>query len=482
MILERLTEKIVRFAEKINNFRLRPYQEARMSQIVSSIILGETGTYTNLWARQIGKTETIKAAVLSLMSVLPDLAQSSAVDDFPQLRNYKDGFLVAIAGPKGYTASIPFKRIRRQARTKVFQETLAELGLSIIASNTEYFELSNFSMAQAFSGSETASNEGIDASILICEESQRLSAFSFYKILRPMVAASGGLILSSGTSHRKRCPFLNDIEYNLRTNRKLHQSVPYTEVIKYSRPYKKFIEGEIARLPGGMENQYFRMNYLLEWILAQGRFVDPNFFLTLKTLKRGEHLGQLFGGVDWGKAGSKTAVTILGRDGEAAKVVDLLHLSGDYDEQFEYLVPFLRSYFARGMAKLVSETNAAGDPNTERLKKIFGKNKVVGLYTCATSKDRVFTNLQTEITGSRFRYFQDNSSEALAFEREFLEAEQEVKGNLLSVHKPDEEGSSDDFLISTALALSGLQQTPTLHVSGVTTGRKRASYEELRDY
>ena len=482
MTLNALIEKIIAFSEKINGFRFRPYQQRRVAQFLAAVLTQEVGTFTNLWARKTGKTETLKALTLSLMALLPELAKTNVVYDFPALKKYRDGFTVAIAGPKGYTAALPFKRLRRQARTRRFHDALEELGLRVEASNSEVFELSNFSLAQAFSGSETASNEGPDASLLIVEEAQLVSSFSYYKILRPMVADAGGLIINSGTPGRKRCAFLNEIEYNLRENRELHQAVPWHEAAKYSETYRKFVEGEIKRLPGGEENPYFRMNYLLEWHLMASHFVDANHFLSLRKGTRGTFSGPLFAGIDWGKASSKTAVVILAREDDRAKVVDLLSLSGDYNEQFAYLIPFLQKYIAKGLVRIVSETNAAGDPNTEKLRTLLGKNRVEGIYTCPTTKDRVFTNLKTEIDGGRFIYFQDHSPEALTFEREFLEAEQEVKGDLLKVHKPDEEGASDDFLVATALALHALLRTPANFVSGVTSGRKRVTYRELSDY
>jgi len=475
---------VVRFAEKIENFQLRPYQAQVLREVTRRLITGQGGILTNLWARKSGKSETIKATILSLMSLLPEAAKSPPLlEQFPHLSTFKDGFNVAIAGPKMDTAAITFKRIRRQGRTKKFISILNELNLEVEVSNSMFFELSNGSMAQAFSGSETASSEGPDAHLLYLDEAQLLSPFSSYKILRPMVAACNGPILQSGTPGRKKCPFLSDIEFNIRKDPAAHQSVPYTDVTPFSEPYATFIESEMERLPGGRENPFFRMNYLLEWLLAVGRFVDPNLFLTLAKAKRGEDADILYGGIDWGKAGSSTTVTIMGRQGTCKKVVDLLRLrESSYDKQFEYLVPFLKKYFGRKMLKVASETNAAGAPNTERLQRIFGKNRIVEYFTSAAWKDKVFTELQTEIEGKHFSYFQDDSEEAIFFEKEFLDAEQEVRGNLLSVHKPDEEGSSDDFLISTANANILFPVKVVGHISGQSSGKKRASVRGISDY
>jgi len=476
----------VEFAEKIEGFKLRPYQKNTVQEITKRLLLGTGGTSTNLWTRKSGKSETIKAVILSLMSILPEAAkEESLLEKFPALKTYREGFQVAIAGPKMETAAVTFKRIRRQGKTKKFKEILGQLDLEVTATNSMFFELSNGSMAQAFSGSETASSEGPDAHLLYLDEAQNLSPFSTYKILRPMVAATDGPIVETGTPGKKKCPFLNDIEFNLRYDKLAHSSVPYQKVIPFSKAYEKFIEGEKQRLPGGETNPFFRMNYLLEWILTQGRYVDPDKFLKLAKAIREEQVDVLYGAIDWGKAGSNTTVSILGRKGDIVKVVDLLMLDDrSYDAQFEILVPFLKKYFARKLMKVASETNAAGAPNTERLQRIFGKKKIVEYYTTAAWKDKVFTDLQTEIEGERFNYFQDDSKEALLFEKEFLDAEQEVRGNLLTVHKPAEDGATDDFLISTANAniLFPVKLGIGQELSWKSTGKKRVSIAEISDY
>lgn len=485
-MINKILSGIVSFAETFEGFPLRPYQRMAIQRATRGLIMGSGGTLTNLWSRKGGKSETIKALILSCMSLLPALGNiKEVVTSYPHLATFKKGLSVAIAGPKMGTASLSFKRIRRQAKSQQFKRILSDLGLDVVTSNSIEFELSNGSLAQAFSGSETASSEGPDAHLLYIDEAQLLSPFSIYKILRPFVASTNGLIVETGTPGRKKCPFLSDIRLNLLKHPDCHLAVPYTDVIPFSPSFKQFIDAELERLPGGTENIYFKMNYLLEWILSAGHFVDPDLFLTLSTGYRGIHkrFDYVFGGIDWGKAGSATTVTIEGRSGEIYSVIDLLRLQGSYDEQFKSLVPFLKSYFSKGMLKVASETNSIGDPNTERLQRIFGKAKIEGFFTSPPRKDKIFSVLQNDIDGRRFTYFQDNSTEAMTFEREFLDAEQEVKGNLLAVHKPPGEGNSDDFLIATAEAHSLF---PIRNVgsasSSRSSGHKRKSISATSGY
>lgn len=481
-----ICDRIVHLAERIEGFALRPYQRTALKRAASALITGQGQTLTNLWARKSGKSETIKALILSLMPLLPAMARlPELVTAFPHLAVFRNGFQVAIAGPKMSTASLTFKRIRRQAKSRRFKDILASLGIEIVTSNSVEFELSNGSLAQAFSGSETANAEGPDAHLLYLDEAQLLSPFSVYKILRPFVAATNGLVVESGTPGRSRCPFLSDIEFNMRKSPDAHLCIPYTEITAISPNYKAFIASELERLPGGVENIYFRMNYLLEWILSTGHFIDSNHLLSLATAPRGihRHFDEIYGGIDWGKASSATTVTIEGRYGEHFAVIDLLRLKGSYDEQLHILIPFLERYFCRGLLKVRAETNSAGDPNTERLQVHFGANKIEGFYSTPASKDRIYSLLQNDMQSTRFTYFQDNSPEALMWEREFMDLEQEVKGNLLCVHKPDVEGSSDDFCDSTALAHS-LFRPRNLGLASLSrsAGRKRRSIVGTSDY
>lgn len=437
-----------------------------------------------------GKSEMLKAVTLSLMSLLPELSKTALVKDLPALKIFSDGFIVAIAGPKIDTARVPFTRIRRQARTTRFIGILDSLGLETVSSNSQLFELSNGSYANAFSGSETANNEGQGAQLLLLDESQLLSPFSVYKILRPMIADNNGTISETGTSSRKRCPFLTDIEYNRRNKPYLHQEVPYTEVIKYSKEYAKFIEDEIRRLPGGLDNQFFRMNYLLEWMVDQTKFIsDEKKFLRCGTVNRGEYYAEgLYGGIDWGKKISATIGSIIENRNDHLAIIDLIELKGDYEDQIIDLSNFFSRY---PMRKIYAESVGSGDPLADRIRKKMGKRGeewiVEPKYMSQQYKDLIFTNLQIELSASKPRlfYFDDNSPESKNFIRQFLDAEQEFRGKLLVVKKPDEEGATDDYLFSVALCSDAALTSKSGNAGNFSyrsSGNVRPVYSDMGDF
>ena len=485
--LDDLVGKILHFGQKINRIKLRWYQLKRASDLMRATITDEPGTWSTLWSRKSGKTMKLQVVFSSLMVLLPELARTALAKDFTRLRIFREGLNVAFAGPKLNTAKIPFRRLTRQAKTKEFLDILSSLDISITVSNSEHFELSNGSTATAFSGSETAANEGPGAEVLLVDEAALISPFSMYKILRPMVAHVDGLISLTGTPGRKRCPFLKDIEYNKRKFPHLHQEIPYTEVIELSKAYASYVRKEIDRLPGGIKNPFFRMNFLIEWLIAEGHFVDAAIFIKLATGKRYpvNNEGRLVAGVDWGKKLSSTTATILQEHGDKRSVVDLFEIKAGWEEEFEYLVPFLKQY---PLDKIYAEAVGSGDPLTLKLKEEMGGSEdlVEGKFMSAQYKDLIFTNLDALITSKeqKFEYYEDDSPENKSFIRQFLDAEQEVHGKLLSVHKSDEEGSADDFCISTALANDAMNSEPIAEkIDYQTAAQKRpVNKEAMADY
>lgn len=485
MQLQELIGKLIIFAEKINERDFRPYQRSRAADIMQAAVLNEGATLTNLWARQSGKTEMIKATALALMCLMPALSESSIALDFPALKLYKFGFQIAIAGPKQATAAIPFNRLRRQLRRSNFTSILAELGVEVITSNSLLFELSNGSVAQAFSGSETASNEGPGADLLLIDEASMLSQFSYYKILRPMIAGNHGTICQTGTPWRKRCPFLTDIEYNKRNQPRYHYEVSYREVVKVSPQYASFIEEEIRRLPGGIENPFFKMNYMLEWMLAQGHFVEFEWFSKLALKQRFYNPDEVtyFAGIDWGKIVSGTVAVIIENSSHGLTVINACELRGDYDDQFAVLVPFLKKYECKA---IFAESVGSGDPLCDRLAKEMGsKDLISNKFMSAQYKDRVFTQLLTIMTSKppKFHYLDDGSHEMNILSQQFLDAEQEIRNKMLTVHKSDSEGALDDYLYATVLAVDACLSSPKGgKIEFESAGNKREIFEDLRLY
>ena len=53
---------------------------------------------------------------------------------------------------------------------------------------------------------------------------------------------------------------------------------------------------------------------------------------------------------------------------------------------------------------------------------------------------------------------------------------------MLVVHKPKEEGSADDFLFSTALAMDALQTAPSGKIEYKSTGEKRGVLKALENF
>lgn len=479
-----LVSKLITYTETLNAITFRPYQTKAAKKIVKSIVLNEGACFTGLWSRKAGKSKLLKCIFTGMMALLPQLAHSSMAIDFPSLKKFREGFIAIIAGPKLDTASIPFNEIRRQAKTKNFRNCLKELDLEIPVSNSKHFELSNGSTAMAFSGSENASNEGPGADFLCLDEASMLSEFSVYKILKPFCAHTNGTIFETGTPWKKRSAFLRDIDFNKRYHPERHIEIPYTEVMKYSESYKNYIENQLLSLPGGIDNPFFRQNFLLEWLITESNFVDPVDFQNRATATRYDlnKDERLYAGIDWGKINSDSCVTILGWDQNMARIVDLLNINCGYNEQMQIIISFLHQY---NLAAIVPEKNNIGDPLTEQIEIEFGRI-VHGQFMSVPYQDKIFTDLSMIITADpyKFSWYDDKSKESRFFSQQFLDAEQEMRGPFLSVHKPDAEGSKDDFLFSTALALDGAMSDKFIKSTYTyrSSGKERNILNVLKDY
>jgi len=454
--LDILIDQISNYTQKLNAIDFRPYQAENFKKITRSCILNDGANYTLVWARKSGKSKLLKCLFFGLMCLMPALSYTELSDEFDGLKKFRDGFFAIMAGPKLDTASIPFNELRQQAKTKHFRDCLEELNLTIEISNSKHFELSNGSKANAFSGSEASSNEGPGAHLLCIDEASMLTTFSIYKILKPFTAETNGVIVECGTPWKKKGGFLSDIDFNKRHHPERYIEIPYTEVIKYSKSYQNFIDNQLLSLPGGKENPFFRMNFKLEWLIVEKAFVDPTEFRKLATSIRGamEPGCIMAAGIDWGKVNSDTVCVILSYDQNKASVVDLLCLSRvKYSEQGQLVIDFLSNY---KLSTIIPESNNIGDPMSEQIEHKFGK--IVHRQNMSTPyQDKIFTNLSLFITSkSKFAWFDDGSREAMDFYIEFTDAEQELKGQFLTVHKPEDvEGTKDDYLFATALALDG---------------------------
>jgi len=482
---DKFIEKLICYTEKLNNLTFRDYQSDKVAKIYKSVLFNDGATFTTLWARKAGKSMMLRAVFFGLMCLMPALGYTAMAVDFSILKRFREGFTSVIAGPKIQTAGILFQELRRQSKTAHFKTCFKELDLDITISNLLHFELSNGSKAQAFSGSENASNEGPEADLLAIDEASMLTPFSIYKILKPFCAASNGTIIEAGTPGKKRCAFLTDINFNKRYYPERHVAIPYDLVVPHSKTYARFIENQLLSLPGGIDNPSFKQNFLLEWTISENNFVEPEYFQSLATAIRYEISPNtvLSAGIDWGKVNSDTCCTILEYNQHSVRIIDLLNISGRYTEQLEVLKLFLHSY---NLSCIIPESNNIGDPMSEKIEEEFGKI-VRPTFMSVPMQDKIFTNLLMFLTAKppRFAWYDDNSRESKMFAQQFMDAEQQMKGNFLCVHKMDADGSKDDFLFSTALALEGALTTKLRSGSAFgykSTGKTRNVLDILKDY
>jgi hypothetical protein len=180
--------------------------------------------------------------------------------------------------------------------------------------------------------------------------------------------------------------------------------------------------------------------------------------------------GDCFAGIDTAKHPDTTVVTVLRDTGEMVErlmpdgktkeysrkkeLLNWLELRGEnYQNQFDIIKEFLNNYNVLGVA---IDSTGQGDfmpdmfeNNTE------WTDENSGLYRIkfsAVSKDMIYKNLKVSFQNGLISFPNLDTKLGERFREQFLDLQQEYKGQLLSVHHPDTNDAHDDFPDSLALA------------------------------
>jgi hypothetical protein len=454
------------------------YQTPFAQRIIEAVVEEQAEEITALFSRQSGKTEAVARVVCVLLVLLPFLSSY-----FAGRKTYQKGIFIGLFAPVKMQADNAYERIRRLLNSPQVTACLKQLSIEILVENGSRLLLSNGSSLHVVSCTPMTNIEGLTLHLAFIEEAQDIPAGRIEKSIEPMLSATSGTLIMIGTANTVKSCFWEMIQRNLwrdklHPQRQRHFENDWKTVIQYNPAYRRFLNIKFQeRGAGWLETDIYRMSYGCEFILERGQFFSH------EQLKRLEYLGQFIGrgpylapgdctvtaptvaGIDWGKAGDSTVVTVIAKYPDFYRIVDWLELHGDdYDSQFESLIAFLRRF--PNLQKIAAETNGVGDPMTDRLKKAARQGQlkcgIYGFLANEAHNSDGYKNLMMDFAhGEKLLLPADEASRQSAeyqvFSKQLTEVAKEWHGSLLKV-RAVKSTAHDDYVSSLMIAYWAARQ------------------------
>ena len=218
----------------------------------------------------------------------------------------------------------------------------------------------------------------------------------------------------------------------------------------------------------GIDADEIQRPYFGKWLIGTGNFTtqeelealvsDRGVSYTYKRTTKDSRspMGECFAGIDTAKHPDSTVVTILRYNNETKKkeVLNWCELRGEnYQNQFDIIKDFLGHY---SISAIAIDSTGQGDfmPDMFESHTEWSDEKS-GLYRVkfsAVSKDLMYKNLKVSIKEQLTTLPKLTTKQGEKFKQQMLDLQQEYKGQLLSVHHPDDPNAHDDYSDSWALA------------------------------
>lgn len=473
-----LVQSIFEFCQICSGVKYYPYQEQFGKRIIRSILENDGLELTALFARQMGKSETVANTVGGLMIILPVLANLPMFVNDKRLTMFKDGFWVGIFAPSLRQAQTTYNRLKARIQSDSALEVLAELQLEFSTSNGQTVALTNGSFATAVSASDGSNIEGDSYKLIICEECQDISNYKIRKSIHPMGASYNATIVKIGTATTFKGDFYEAIQRNKRDfadgrlKLKSHFEYDWKVGAKYNPKYEKYVQKEMYRL--GETSDEFRMSYCLEWILSRGMFVDIDY---LEKTCGAPDVSRVFFdrtkehvvGIDLAKRNDSTVITVVEPDWDNpvireknknsvdniedeyyaynTMIKDWKQLEGDdYNQQYYEILSYIQNY--RVVRIMIDATRE--ESMSDRLRANLDCEVIGCNFT--TIKSPMYKHLDTEIKSGRARFPMTEevkkSREYMEFSKQMGMLQKDYRGQAMVVSHPPERGAHDDYCLS----------------------------------
>ena len=384
-----------------------------------------------LMARQAGKTESIASFTGYLL------------DNYPNMR-------IGIFTPRVQQAEI------NVGRTAVFfQMNEDRLNNKIVKCTKSKIELSNGSYVMAVSGSDQSNIEGLTFDIIILDEAQKITDYTWSERIAPMGGATNAKMIKIGTPKTRnhfyksmeaeessqwltirrdwtRCPQLWALDAIELPD---HEDPTHTRI----RPYSRYVFG---LMPKSLKQQYFptrpdiwtegtmsvedfKTQYMLEFVDGAGKFMSTDEWNSLTSgdfewIEHGRLGEQYVAGIDFAGSDAASAdfthITVLriAPNGEKQKVFCKEMHGVSYPQQIREIArlfggnnPIFRT------TSIFADFTGCGRPVVQSLQEEWGLTQLVGItfngadtYTQSgmNMKNIMFAQFKHEVGYGIFKY------------------------------------------------------------------------------
>lgn len=220
--------------------------------------------------------------------------------------------------------------------------------------------------------------------------------------------------------------------------------------------YEQTVKQEIEL--AGLESDEIQRPYFGKWLIGTGNYTTEDELTSLVTSRGITHhcRDECYVGIDTAKNPDSTVVTILRLNPDTGRkeIINWMELQRDnYQWQFDLIKEFISRYKVVAVA---IDSTGQGDfmPDMFEVHTEWADEKS-GLYRVkfsAVSKDLMYKNLKVSIKELLTTLPNLSTKQGEKFKQQMLDLQQEYKGQLLSVHHPDDANAHDDYCDSWALA------------------------------
>lgn len=474
--VDMLVDRLLIFADELSGHPLYGYQRPFAARLMESVIINDGATITALFSRQSGKTETVAAAVATMMIMLPRLSRISPFNEI--LDDFKEGVWVGAFAPVDDMAKTLFARIVSMLTSERAQAILLDPAIDerVKGRGAEIKLEKCGSFVRRQTAHPRANIEGKTYHIALLDEAQVADQKVVDKSIRPMLASTNGSFIMTGTPTYEKGVFYREIQRNKRDATKRgartnHFEADYRVVSKWNPKYAKAVDRDKLRM--GYDSDEFKLSYRLLWLLEQGMFTTSERLeelgdRTMETIKS-YYVSPIIIGIDPARKIDSTIVTAVLVDWENrdefgyydCRILNWLDLQGQsWESQYHRIVEFVAKYnvWAIGV-----DVGGMGDLFISRLRVLLPHIEIIDVSSQRAAQSTRWKYLREMLDRGKITWPAHKRTQNLQTYKRFMQqmGDLQVKfeGPYMLAEAPKEANAHDDYCDSLSIALSVIPES-----------------------